>query len=326
MWVAPAADLRSESAANIADLLGRPYSTSGVTTLLRSMTGYGEAHGQNDAMAVAVEVRAINGRHFKLNIRSNENHSSLEQQIEAVVRQRIKRGTIHVQLRADRAAGADDFVINGEVLDSYRRQLEKLCTTWHTPDPVRVDSLLALPGVVQDRHNQRQDVSADWPLVKETLDKALEGLDRMRCDEGTAMAADLQKNCQIIAAELDQIEQRAPLVIENYRTRLTERVERALGELNVKVEPADLVREISLFIERSDISEEVVRLRSHLVQFDEITSLPESSGKKLDFLTQEMGREANTIGSKSNDVEISHHVIETKTAIERIREQVQNIE
>ncbi len=210
--------------------------------------------------------------------------------------------------------------------DSYRRQLESFCTNWHTPDPVRIDSLLQLPGVVQDLHHERKDLPDDWPLIESTLAKALEGLDRMRRQEGAAMADDLRQNCAAIGTQLDQIEARAPQVVDNYRDRLTERVQRALSELNVKVGPGDLLREISLFTERSDISEEVVRLRSHLEQFAKTMELSESSGRQLDFLTQEMGRETNTIGSKANDVEIARHVIETKTAIERIREQVQNIE
>ena len=170
------------------------------------------------------------------------------------------------------------------------------------------------------------DVSDEWPLIESTLAKALEGLDRMRRQEGAAMADDLRQNCAVIGTQLDQIEARAPQVVDNYRDRLSERVQRALSELNVEVGPGDLLREIGLFTERSDISEEVVRLRSHLEQFAKIMELPESSGRKLDFLTQEMGRETNTIGSKANDVEIVKHIIETKTAIERIREQVQNIE
>lgn len=294
--------------------------------MLLSMTGFGEASGQNDSLAVGIEVRAINGRHFKLSLRSSENYASVESQVEAIVRQHIRRGTIHVQLRIDRASRADDFVIDGGVLDSYRRQLESFCTSWHTPDPVRIDSLLQLPGVVQDRHHERMDVSDEWPLIESTLAKALEGLDRMRRQEGAAMADDLRQNCAVIGTQLDQIEARAPQVVDNYRDRLSERVQRALSELNVEVGPGDLLREIGLFTERSDISEEVVRLRSHLEQFAKIMELPESSGRKLDFLTQEMGRETNTIGSKANDVEIVKHIIETKTAIERIREQVQNIE
>ena len=154
----------------------------------------------------------------------------------------------------------------------------------------------------------------------------MENLAQMRAEEGRAMAADLKVNCRAAAASLEQIEQRAPLVVDAYRTRFEERLKRILAEYEVALDPADLIKEVGLFAERSDISEEIVRLRSHLDQFATTMGLPESAGLKLEFLTQEMVRETNTIGSKANDVEIARHVIEIKTAIERIREMIQNIE
>ncbi len=154
----------------------------------------------------------------------------------------------------------------------------------------------------------------------------MENLGRMRAEEGRAMAGDLKANCQAAADSLAQIRRRAPLVVDAYRARLEQRLKRVLAEYDVVVDAADLIREVSLFAERGDISEEIVRLQSHLDQFDTILSQPESSGRRLEFLTQEMLRETNTIGSKANDVEIAREVIEIKTAIERIREMVQNVE
>jgi uncharacterized protein (TIGR00255 family) len=148
----------------------------------------------------------------------------------------------------------------------------------------------------------------------------------MRAEEGKAMAADLAANAAAIARELNAIEARAPGVAETYRGRLSERLTKTLSEFQITLDPNDLIREVSIFAERSDISEEIVRLRSHLEQFAATLDLPESSGRKLEFLTQEMFRETNTIGSKANDVEISRHVIEIKAAIERIREMIQNVE
>src|SRR4029078_6750349 len=139
-------------------------------------------------------------------------------------------------------------------------------------------------------------------------------------------AADLASNGTSIARELDAIEVRAPQVADSYRSRLTDRLTKTLAEYQITLQPGDLIREISIFAERSDISEEIVRLRSHLEQFASTLDLPESSGRKLAFLTQEMSRETNTIGSKANDVQISRHVIEIKAAIERIREMIQNVE
>jgi uncharacterized protein (TIGR00255 family) len=140
------------------------------------------------------------------------------------------------------------------------------------------------------------------------------------------MEDDLADNCRIIGRELSAVEHLAPRVVESYRQRLTEKINKLLNQYGVTVEAAEVVREVGLFAERSDISEEAVRLRSHLEQFLAIMGLAESSGRKLEFVSQEMFREANTIGSKSNDAQIALHVVEIKTAIERIREMIQNVE
>jgi uncharacterized protein (TIGR00255 family) len=290
------------------------------------MTGFGEAHCQHDGLAVAVEVRTINSRFFKLSVRTNEGYGALESQIEAIVRNSIRRGTVQVNARIDRCHSPDDFQINVGVLQRYRMQLEVLQQQWNMPRGVSLEALLALPGVVDESCGGATGIEADWPAIERTVQAALENLARMRTDEGRAMAADLKANCQTVAVGLKQIEQRSPLVVEAYRTRLEERLKKILAEFQVELNAGDLIREVSLMADRGDISEEIVRLRSHLDQFGTIMALPESSGRKLEFLTQEMVREANTIGSKANDVEIARHVIEIKTAIERIREMIQNIE
>ena len=294
--------------------------------MLLSMTGFGEACCQQGGVAVSVEVRTINSRYFKLLVRTSDGYASLEPRIEAIVRKQIRRGTIQVNVRIDRARSPDDYRINAEVLGGYRQQLEAMRNEWNLSQPVSVESLLMLPGVVNEDSSGSVDAADDWPLIRETLETAMESLHRMRVEEGRAMAADLEANCRAVAASLEQVASRAPLVVEAYRTRLKERLNRTLAEFNVTLDPADVLKEVGLFAERSDISEETVRLRSHLEQFDRIMQAPESSGRKLDFLTQEMVREANTIGSKANDVEISRQVIEIKAAVERIREMIQNVE
>ena len=294
--------------------------------MLQSMTGFGEAHVQQDGLAVTVEIRAVNNRFFKLSVRTTEGYSSLEPLVEGEVRAAIHRGTIQVNIRIDRRRSPEDYGINVEVLDRYRRQLESLHRQWDVAQPVSFEALLPLPGVVDDASGQAVDAALDWPIVQRTLQAALENLGRMRGEEGRAMAADLVTNCRLAAASLDQIERRAPLAVEEYRTRLFDRLKRTLAELDVALDAGEVIKEVSLFADRSDISEEIVRLRSHLEQFQASMDLPESAGRKLDFLTQEMFREANTIGSKANDVEIARCVIEIKTAIERIREMIQNVE
>ena len=294
--------------------------------MLLSMTGFGESHRRQDGLAVTVETRTVNSRFFKLSVRVGEGYAALESQIEKIVRGRIRRGTIQVTVRVERGALPDDFRINADVLGHYRRQLESLQRQWKMPGELSIESLLLLPGVIDANADRQMDCAADWPLICETVEEALENLDQMRTEEGRAMTVDLRANRETALAELKQVEQRAPLVADTYRQRLEERLGTLLAAREVVLEPADLIREVGFFAERSDISEEIVRLYSHLEQFDAIMEQPEASGKKLDFITQEMFREINTIGSKANDVEIAKHVIEIKAAVERIREMIQNIE
>jgi uncharacterized protein (TIGR00255 family) len=290
------------------------------------MTGHGEAHVERDGTAVSVEVRTLNSRYFKLTVRAGERDATLEPRVESMVRKSIRRGTVQVTVRMDRAAAADDYQLNGAVLIGYRNQLEQLFDQLHAPESIRLESLLALPGVISENTRAATTVDADWPHVEQVLNQALRNLDAMRIEEGKAMQTDLVENCGAISRELEAITTRAPLVVEAYRSRLTERVNKILAEYEVRLEPADVIREVGLFAERSDISEELVRLRSHVDQFLSVVQLPQSSGRKLDFLTQEMFREANTIGSKANDAEIARHVVEIKAAIERMREMIQNVE
>jgi uncharacterized protein (TIGR00255 family) len=277
-------------------------------------------------MSIGVEVRTINSRHFKLSYRASDGYAALEPEVEAATRDVIRRGTVQLNLRIERSSAAEDYRINTDVLDNYRRQLEQYASSskWNvTLDP---QTLLSLPGVIIEKSHSDDDPHDDWPVIQPVVQEALAAMTKMRTEEGVALAADLAHNGRQIMENLDAIARRAPEVVQSYQSRLTTRVEQALSELNVTVQPADLLREVALFADRSDISEEIVRLRSHLQQYEAALMLPESSGRKLEFIAQEMGREINTIGSKANDAEISHLVVEIKTALERIREQIQNVE
>jgi uncharacterized protein (TIGR00255 family) len=290
------------------------------------MTGQGAAHVHQDGSTVTVEVRTVNSRYFKLSVRTSEGFASLEPRVEAMVRRYIRRGTVQVDLRVEQDVAPDNFRLNEQVLAAYQRQLKTIGQHLDMDDSVQLSSLLLLPGVVEERAPTAADADAHWPAIDRALVQSLEHLTRMRVDEGEAMKVDLLENCQSIADQLDCIEARAPQVADNYRIRLRERLNRLLAEFDLQVESADVIREVGLFAERSDISEEVVRLRSHLEQFRTICESTDGGGRKLDFVTQEMFREANTVGSKANDAEIARHVIEIKAAIERIREMVQNVE
>ena len=294
------------------------------------MTGFGEARGQEGPIAISVEVRTINSRHLKFSLRTSDGYAALEPQVDSLVRKSIRRGTVQVNLRVSRLSSADDYQIDGDVLKTYCKQLSDLghnAGNWvvSTP-PDLLAGLLTLPGVVADRRQSDRTPAGDWPVIEPVVEQALESLVAMRRQEGAALAADLVANGDLIAEQLSGVEARAPGVADAYRDRLTDRVQKALDGLGVSVEPADLIREVAIFADRTDISEETVRLRSHLDQFNDAIRLSESSGRKLEFISQEMGREVNTIGSKANDAELSQRVVEMKTALERIREQVQNVE
>jgi len=290
------------------------------------MTGFGEARSQTEGLAVAVEVRTINSRHFKLSYRSSDGYAALEPEIESATREIIRRGTVQLTLRVDRRASVEDYRINTDVLENYRRQLQQYTGRQEWSDAEDLHMLLSLPGAVEERSGADHDPRAEWARIGPVVREALAATAKMRAEEGVALAADLAHNGRQILELLDAIARRAPDVAQSYQERLTQRVQQALSDLNVTVEPADLLREVSLFADRSDISEEIVRLRSHLQQYEAALMLPESSGRKLEFIAQEMGREVNTIGSKANDADISRLVVEIKTALERIREQIQNVE
>ncbi len=233
---------------------------------------------------------------------------------------------MQVNLQIDRQPRPDDYRLNEGVLSGYIKQLESVLGEHVRRDGAHLAPLLTLPGVVREPTAEYEVIEAQWPDVERVLGEALTRLAQMRIDEGRSMADDLTANARAIALELSKVELRAPLVVEAYRARLTERLNKVLAEVGVRAEEADVIREAAVFADRSDISEEIVRLRSHLEQFDGVVASDESQGRKLEFLIQEMFRETNTIGSKANDAEIARHVIEMKTAIERMREMIQNVE
>jgi uncharacterized protein (TIGR00255 family) len=300
----------------------------GELRVLYSMTGYGEANYQSDSLHLAIELRAVNNRYLKVSLRAGEPYNLLEAEFEKVVRRLIRRGTIQVHLRCQRQFSPQDFQINAVALQSYVRQLRELAGTLGLTDngQTLLSQALALPGVVPEPAAAAFHLEEEWPLIERVLGQALERLQVMRQEEGRAMAQELLQMRDYIAEQLDHIRARVPQVAVLYRDRLLDRVRNLLGELDVQLDRSDLIKEVSIFAERSDIAEEVVRLQSHLDQFQDIINEPESAGRKLEFLTQEMFRETNTIGSKASDVEISRQVVEIKGTLEKIRELVQNIE
>jgi uncharacterized protein (TIGR00255 family) len=299
-------------------------------SVLLSMTGHGEARGQLDALHVAIEARSVNNRYLKLMLRAPEPYNLLEAEVEKVVRRYVRRGTLQVHLRVDRPQQAQDYRINPTALRSYVEQVRAAVAGLPEPRPsadLLLGQVLALPGVAPEPGAAETPFEDEWPLIERVLTEALLRLQAMRQDEGSRMAQELLLHRAHVADQLELIRVRMPQVVEGYRDRLLERVRVLLADTSVSVDPNDLIREVSVFAERSDIAEEVVRLASHLEQFEQtVRGETDGPGRKLEFLVQEMGRETNTIGSKAGDVTVSRHVVEIKATLEKVRELIQNVE
>lgn len=289
------------------------------------MTGYGEARRQYDDYEIVVQVRAVNNRYFKFLCRGPEGMGALESEVEKQVRSRLSRGTVTVSYHVQPLSSAALYSLDAEVLHSYWRQLHALAEKTHAPPPADLSTLLQLPGAVAEQKLELEPQEL-WPAVADVLTEALQQLEQFRQSEGNAMQRELLAQCETLEEQLDEIARLAPQVVQEYRLRLTERLNELLAGHRAEVAESDLLREISLFADRCDINEEITRLRTHLEHFRGVLQAETSQGRKLEFLSQEMFREINTIGSKANNVNIAHAVVEMKSAVEKIREILQNVE
>jgi uncharacterized protein (TIGR00255 family) len=287
------------------------------------MTGYGEARIQDERWSVGVEVRTVNNRHLKLSAKISEPYTALEPEVERLVRETIRRGSVQLLLRVERPRRCEDYRLNLVALASYRDQLRELLPAGV---PVDYGGLLNLPGVVEERKAASEDPHEDWPALARVVSEALGRLQAARGEEGRVMAEELRAMGVAMGEHVARISERGPEIVASYQKRLTERVQGLVAGQGVTVESKDLIREVAILAERADIAEETIRLRAHLAQYLEVIDEPESSGRKLEFVVQEMGRETNTMGSKANDVEVSRSVVEIKGLLERIRELIQNVE
>lgn len=290
------------------------------------MTGFGSSKGQNERLSVVVEVRAVNNRYLKLNVKFPDAYAALEGEFERLIREHVSRGTVTVSIDVNRATGGSAPRVNVEVLAGYWNQVKELSRQLSVEVPADMSDFLTLPGVIADSSRSELNADADWPLIKDVLGQALIKLHEFRKREGQNMADDLRLNGRLVVAQLDEVTRSAPDVIRGYRDKLLERIRELLKGSNVAINESDLIREVSLFADKCDINEEITRLRCHLEQFEAFLDDKVSQGRKLEFLTQEMGREVNTIGSKANQVSLARCVVEMKTAVERIREVLQNVE
>jgi uncharacterized protein (TIGR00255 family) len=288
--------------------------------MLRSMTGFGAAAGEAGGREVRVEVRSVNHRHLQVKSRLSGELADLEGEIEARVKKRLSRGSVSVSISVARATGATR--IDLQAAESYREALGELALRFGGGGAIPVDVLLSLPGVLGEPA-QALDAEHAGALLK-LVDRALSELAAMRAREGAAIEADLRHNAAAIDKLVARIEKRMPRVVREHHAALKKRVQELLG--GPAPDARELARELALLADRLDVSEELARLKSHMSQLEGFLEKGGDLGRPLDFLIQEIFRETNTIGSKCNDAQVAHLVIELKTRIERLREQVQNVE
>ncbi len=294
------------------------------------MTGFGDASEQVDGVHYAVELRSVNNRFFKATIRLPDPMAGLEAELEVYLRKRLTRGSVTLvgSLR-DPGASAAQTVNEGALL-AYLDHLDKMYDRFGKKErtlTIDLTALLALPGVLEPA-DESELLRRVRQVLLRLVDKAIERLVTMRVTEGAIIARDLRRQAEVIGRKLADIRQRAPEVVEEYHQRLKERVEEMLRRAELSTNQVDLVREVAVYADRSDIAEELSRLAGHIEQMNQMMDEAEGepAGRTLDFLAQEMLREANTIASKSNDALISRAVVEVKSAIDRIKEQAANIE
>ncbi|MCA9243025.1 MAG: YicC family protein [Phycisphaerales bacterium] len=290
--------------------------------MLRSMTGYGEAQSQEGGHAYHIELRSVNSRYFKAQIRLPEEFAFLEPQLESLLRERLIRGAISARVfhRDMSASAAQD--VNIAAVEHYLAKLKPLVDGDSTIDLARI---LQMPGVCEPQALTQSERDKAETRLAALTNAAIDRLIEMREKEGEALARDLRGQCESLLSNLEAINERAPSVVAEFRDRLLGRVQDLLRDSNVSLAQDDILREVSIYAERSDINEEISRLRGHIEQF--LQSMEsESAGRKLDFIAQEMLREANTIGSKSGDRDIARRIIDMKGAVDRIKEQAQNVE
>ena len=292
--------------------------------MIYSMTGYGAGESDINGVRTTVELRSVNGRFCDITVRMPKPLGSLEGRVRGLVQGQITRGNISVSIKYDECNSTESvFQVDIENGRKYCESLRKLRDNLGISGDVTLDMLASYPGLVtfnQDEVNPEDH----WDCIETALSKAIFGLKAMKQREGEALEEDLQARIKQILGNLNSIEEQAPERVSQFEDRLKQR----LGELLEKnpIDPQRVAMEITLFAERTDITEECVRLRSHCDTFLEFLTSDGSPGRRLNFLIQEMNREINTIGSKGNDTAISHSVIDIKEELEKVREQVQNIE
>ena len=293
--------------------------------MIHSMTGFGDAHANDNHSRYSVEIKSLNNRYFKPTLRLPDELAGLEPEVESLLRRSVGRGSVLLTLKMRAADDALAHRINTDVLTQYLGQLRQAGL-----DDIAIGQLLQLPGVVIDPSEAQsgdEAVAQHRESVLALVEKAVDHLIASRRKEGESLAGDLLLHINKIRGYLGNIADRAAGVVDRYHQRIQTRVNELLARAQLEIGRDELLKEVAVYADRSDISEEIHRLGHHLDVFEQTcNSRDEHVGRRLDFIAQEMLREANTIGSKAGDTEIATNIVEIKTCIDRIKEQVQNVE
>lgn len=291
--------------------------------MMKSMTGYGKANLTKNEKEYLVEIKSVNHRYLDICVKMPKVLSYLEEEVKKEIAKQIKRGKIDVFITfQNNQAKAKDININQEIAKIYIDELKKLAKQEEILANIEVTEIAKLPDVLVIQNNQEDESVKDELL--EVVSHATDKLLQMRTIEGSKMAEDIRTRIQLIQEKVKEISLLSTGLIEEYVVKLEGRIKEILN--NNEVEKARLAQEVVIYADKCSVEEEITRLKSHLSQFEKLLNTTEAMGKKLDFIMQEMNRETNTIGSKANNLEITNDVIDIKTELENIREQIQNIE
>lgn len=291
--------------------------------MIKSMTGFGRGNYEEHGRSFIVEIKTINHRYTDISIRYPRQLSYLEDSIRKYVQNTISRGKVDIYIYQDKFNEEDIHVSVDEVLaEEYLKAIKKLKDKFSLKDDITLSFLAKIPEIISIEKEENNDEV--WDILKKAIDRALESLVSMRIAEGTKLYNDILDRAKYIKEMVCIVEERSPNVVIEYKERLDERIKEICKD--VSIDESRIATEVAFFADKSNITEEIVRLYSHIDQLSTILQEKDPIGRKLDFLIQEMNREINTIGSKANDLKITKIVVDIKSEIEKIREQIQNIE
>lgn len=288
------------------------------------MTGFGRSEGETRLGKVLVESRSVNHRYSDINVKLPKRLVPFENRIKEIIRSQVSRGRVDVSIKLDALEGEKiQLQVDFNLAEQYVQALQTLKEKFQLKEEITLELLAGAKDLITVKE-ENGDIEPFWQELLEILKGSLKEMDEMKCQEGALIARDIQMRLERIRLQLQEIEIQSSSYLEAYQTRFRERIRSLLG--GVEVDLSRLYQEIALMAERMDITEEIVRVKSHLHQFVQFVEAKEPVGRKMDFLVQEIHREVNTISSKASDAEISKRVVEIKSELEKIREQVQNIE